>query len=142
MEQQKGGWEDIDAYIGSFPPETQAILNQLRAVIRAAAPDAVEKISYQMPTYFLNENLVHFAAYRHHVGFYPTPSGITAVRDELAPYAWSKGAVQFPIEAPLPWALIDRMVRFRVEEARARPRRGRTSSASRTPRSKGPPPRG
>jgi len=91
-------------------------LNALRTSIRSAAPDATEKMSYQMPTFYLNGNLVHFAAYRKHIGFYPTPSAIFAFRDELKPYKTSKGAVQFPIDKPLPLDLISRIVSFRVEE--------------------------
>jgi len=91
----------------------------LRAAIRAAAPDAEEKISYQMPTFALHGNLVHFAAHPHHIGFYPAPSGIAAFAEELAPYKSSKGAVQFPLDQPLPLDLIRRIVEFRVEENRA-----------------------
>jgi uncharacterized protein YdhG (YjbR/CyaY superfamily) len=87
-------------------------------VIHAAAPEATEKISYQMPTFFLHGNLVHFAAFKHHIGFYPVPSGIEAFAAELAPYKRSKGAVQFPLDQPLPHDLITRIVDFRVAENR------------------------
>lgn len=110
----------IDGYIRQFPPETRKILEKLRAVIRKAAPEAEEKISYRMPTFTLHGNLVHFAAYRSHVGFYPTPSGITAFREELSGYKGAKGSVQFPLDRPLPYALIARIVRFRVAESRGR----------------------
>jgi len=109
----------IDTYIAQFPGEVQALLQQLRKAIRAAAPGAEEAIRYGMPTFRLNGNLVHFAAYAKHIGFYPTPSAISAFQNELAPYASSKGAVQFPLDRPLPLALVRRMVRFRVREQRA-----------------------
>ena len=106
----------IDGYIAGFPPETQAVLQELRALIRASAPDATETISYAIPTFDLNGHLVHFAAYKHHLGFYPTPSGIEAFRQELAPYKSAKGSVQFPLDQPLPADLIRRIVDFRVTE--------------------------
>lgn len=106
----------IDEYIASFPAETQRLLAELRATIRAAAPDAQEKISYQMPTFAQEGNLVHFAAHKQHIGFYPTPSAIEAFQDELAAYESSKGAVRFPIGQPLPLALVRRIVEFRVAE--------------------------
>ena len=116
----------IDEYIRTFPREVQNKLSDLRATIRRAAPDAVEKISYRMPTFVQKKNLVHFAGYEHHIGFYPTPSGITAFEDELSRYATSKGAVQFPIDEPLPLALVTRIVKFRVaeNEAKASARKG------------------
>ena len=116
MENNKASFSSIDAYIASFPKEIQEILQGLRATIRAAAPDAEEKISYQMPTFAQKGNLVHFAAYKNHIGFYPTPSGITAFEQELSVYAGAKGSVQFPIDQPLPMDLISRIVRFRVAE--------------------------
>lgn len=110
----------IDAYIASFPPSVRAALRQVRAAIRAAAPDATEAIKYRMPTYVLGENLVHFAAFARHVGFYPAPSGIAAFAEELAPYEHAKGSVRFPLDRPMPVRLIARIVRFRVREARGR----------------------
>lgn len=106
----------IDEYIGAFPRDVQKKLTSLRAAIRKAAPEATEKMSYGMPTFFQKKNLVHFAAYQHHVGFYPTPSGIASFRDELTSYVTSKGAVQFPIDEPLPLELVSRIVKFRVAE--------------------------
>jgi len=106
----------IDEYIGSFPPEIGEKLTALQSLIRSEAPQAVEKISYAMPTFFLNGNLVHFAAYAGHIGFYPTPSAIVHFAEELKPYQTSKGAVRFPLDLPLPTDLIRRMVRFRVQE--------------------------
>lgn len=108
--------EEIDNYILKFPPEIQEILKTLRKVIRASAPDAEEKISYQMPTFALNGNLVHFAAYKNHIGFYPAPSGIDAFKHELSDYKGAKGSVQFPIEKPLPYELISKIVKYRVAE--------------------------
>jgi uncharacterized protein YdhG (YjbR/CyaY superfamily) len=116
MEKDKAGFQSIDEYIKTFPKEVQAILQRLRAVIRAIAPDAGEKISYGIPTFVLNGNLVHFAAYEKHIGFYPTSSGIRMFKKELSPYKTSTGTVQFPIDRPLPLALIKKIVKFRVAE--------------------------
>lgn len=106
----------IDEYISSFPADVQRILMELRRTIQEAAPDAEETINYQMPTFTLNGNLVHFAAFKNHIGFYPTPTGIEAFQDELSAYKGAKGSVQFPIDQPLPLALIRRIVEFRVKE--------------------------
>jgi uncharacterized protein YdhG (YjbR/CyaY superfamily) len=107
----------IDAYIAEFPPETQAALAEMRAIIGAAAPDATETISYAIPTFDLNgKHLVHFAGYAGHVGFYPVPSAMTAFAEELAPYKRGKGTAQFPLGQPLPADLIRRIVEFRVAE--------------------------
>ena len=106
----------IDEYIAVFPDDVQAILQALRATIRAAAPDAEERISYQMPAFFLNGPLVYFAALKNHIGFYPTSSGIAAFQQELSAYEGSKGAVRFPIGEPLPMDLISRIVTYRVAE--------------------------
>jgi len=108
--------ESIDEYIATFPREVQATLEKLRQTIQKAAPDATEKISYQMPTFYLNGNLVHFAAYKSHIGFYPAPSGIVAFQDELKKYKTSKGAIQFPIDEAIPHALVKKIVQFRVKE--------------------------
>ena len=116
MESSKGDFSSIDEYIAGFPPEIQKKLVELRAVIKAAAPTAGEKISYQMPTFTLKGNLVHFAAYKNHIGFYPAPRGIEEFKDELSAYKGSKGAVQFPLDQPLPLELIGRIVKFRVSE--------------------------
>ncbi len=107
----------IDEYIAGFPPDTQAVLGEMRALISAAAPDATETISYAIPTFDLNgRHLVHFAGYAKHVGFYPIPSAMTAFADELAPYRSGKGSAQFPLGEPLPVDLIRRIVEFRVAE--------------------------
>jgi uncharacterized protein YdhG (YjbR/CyaY superfamily) len=107
---------NTDDYIASFPKDTQKLLKQLRATIKKAAPKAEETISYQMPTYKLNGALVHFAGYEKHIGFYPTPSAIAVFKKELSGYKTSKGAVQFPVEEPLPLALVTKIVKFRVKE--------------------------
>jgi len=109
-------FQTIDAYIKTFPKEVQKILQGLRAAIRAVAPDAGERISYGIPTFTLNGNLVHFAAYKKHIGFYPASSGIRAFRKELSVYKTSRGTVQFPIDRPLPLPLINKIVKFRVLE--------------------------
>jgi uncharacterized protein YdhG (YjbR/CyaY superfamily) len=107
----------IDEYIAGFPEETQTLLQELRELIRATAPDATETISYAIPTFDLNgRHLVHFAGYERHIGFYPVPSGMEAFKDELKPYKQGKGSVQFPLDEPLPTDLIRRIVVFRVEE--------------------------
>lgn len=116
MDKNKITAESIDKYILKFPTEIQEILRTLRNVIKESAPDAEEKISYQMPTFVLHGNLVHFAAYKNHIGFYPTPSGINAFKDELSKYKGGKGSVQFPIEKPMPYELISNIVKFRVAE--------------------------
>jgi uncharacterized protein YdhG (YjbR/CyaY superfamily) len=108
--------KDIDSYIASFPQKTQELLTQVRTTIRQAAPEAQEAIKYGMPTYVLNGNLVHFAGYQHHIGFYPIPSGIEAFKQELSVYKKGKGSVQFPLDKPLPIDLISKMVAFRVSE--------------------------
>ena len=116
MQSQHAGFQSIDEYIATFPAGIRAILEELRAAIRAAAPDAEERISYQMPAFALHGNLVYFAAAKNHIGFYPTSSGIAAFQQELSAYEGSKGAVRFPIGQPLPLDLIRRMVEFRVAE--------------------------
>ena len=116
MEENKTTFESIDEYILQFPTEIQQILKMLRKVIKESAPDSEEKISYQMPTFALHGNLVHFAAYKNHIGFYPTPSGIDAFKHELSEYKGAKGSVQFPIEKPMPYELISKIVKFRVAE--------------------------
>ncbi|MEH7112981.1 DUF1801 domain-containing protein [Neobacillus niacini] len=106
----------IDEYIVQFPIEVQEILQKIRSVIKESAPEAVEKISYQMPTFYLHGNLVHFAANKNHIGFYPTPSGIATFEQELSEYKSSKGAVQFPKNKPIPYGIISEIVKFRVAE--------------------------
>lgn len=117
---EKNNFKNIDEYIGSFSGETQKKLNDLRRLIRESAPDAKEKISYQMPAFELHGILVYFAGYKNHIGFYPGAAGIESFRSELNDYKTSKGTVQFPIDKPLPNDLIIRIVKFRVEENIAR----------------------
>ncbi len=111
--------QTIDEYIGRFPEDVQAILQRIRQTIHEAAPEATEAISYQMPTFKLHGNLVHFAAFKNHIGFYPVPSGIEAFQDELSAYVQGKGSVQFPLNQPMPYDLISRIVKYRVGEALA-----------------------
>jgi uncharacterized protein YdhG (YjbR/CyaY superfamily) len=105
----------VDDYIAAFPKETQALLEAMRKTIREAAPEAREVISYQMPTYKLKGNLVHFAGYKNHIGFYPGSGAIAAFQKEIASYKSAKGSVQFPIDKPLPLDLVAQIVRFRVK---------------------------
>lgn len=116
MEENKVAYKSIDEYISQFPPEIQEILQTLRKVIKEAAPEAEEKISYQMPAFYLQGNLVYFATHKNHIGFYPTASGIAAFQHKFSEYKSSKGAVQFPIGKPLPYELIREIVNFRVAE--------------------------
>ena len=107
----------MDEYIAEFPPETQEKLREVRALVRRVAPDATETISYAIPTFDLNgRHLVHFAAFKNHIGLYPTPSGMVAFAEELEPYKSGKGSAQFPLDQPLPMDLIRRIVEFRVAE--------------------------
>ncbi|HAE39786.1 MAG TPA: hypothetical protein DCG57_14320 [Candidatus Riflebacteria bacterium] len=112
--------KNIDEYIAGFSLNVQDILGQIRAAIREAAPDAEEAIKYQIPTFVLQENIVYFAAFKNHVGFYPTPSGIEEFQDELSSYESAKGSVRFPIDKPLPLELIRKIVMFRVKEVSAK----------------------
>jgi len=116
LEDDKFIIKTIDRYIIQFPNEIQVILQELRAVIKEVAPEAKEKISYKIPTFYLNGNLVYFAAYKNHIGFYPTPGGIDAFENELSAYKRAKGSVQFPIDKPLPLDLIRKIVLYRVED--------------------------
>ena len=107
---------EIDNYILGFPPDIQTRLKQIRATIKAAAPEAEETIKYAMPTFVLHGNLVHFAAFKNHIGLYPTPSGIVAFKEELSVYKGAKGSIQFPNDKPLPLELIAKITAFRVKE--------------------------
>ena len=108
--------KNIDDYIAGFPPNVQAILQQIRQTIQHAAPDAQETINYAIPTFTLNGNLVHFAAFENHIGFYPAPSGMEQFKQELSGYKGAKGSVQFPLDQPMPYTLITKIVKFRVKE--------------------------
>ena len=111
----------MDAYIASLPRDVQDILEKIRQVIRKTAPEAVEAISYQIPTFKLNgKNLVHFAAWKDHIGFYATPSGNAAFKKELAQYKVAKGSIQFPLDEPIPYDLVRNMVSFRVKETQVK----------------------
>jgi len=116
MDSKKIGFTSIDEYIATFPKEIQKILKELRATIKASAPDAEEKISYQMPTFYLKGNLIHFAAFKNHIGVYPSPSGTQAFKRELSIYQGAKGSIKFPIDEPLPLELVRKIVKFRVAE--------------------------
>jgi uncharacterized protein YdhG (YjbR/CyaY superfamily) len=116
MEQPRTGFHSIDEYIATFPVDKQALLETVRATIKAAAPEAVELISYQMPAFAQKGVLVYFAALKNHIGFYPTGSGIAAFKNEISGYEHSKGAVRFPITQPLPLDLISKIVQFRINE--------------------------
>lgn len=114
---KKTNFQTIDEYIKTFPQDIQIVLNQVRLAIKEAAPQATETISYQMPTFKLNgKNLVHFAAWKNHIGFYPTPSGTEKFKKEISQYTYAKGSIQFPLDKPIPLPLIAKIVKFRVEE--------------------------
>jgi uncharacterized protein YdhG (YjbR/CyaY superfamily) len=110
--------KNIDEYISGFPEDIQKILEQVRSTIRKSAPEAEEAIRYDIPTFILHGNLVHFAAFKNHIGFYATPSGNEAFSKELSKYKGGKGSVQFPLEQPMPLDLIRRIVEYRVGENR------------------------
>lgn len=116
MANEHRAFSNIDEYIAGFPTHVQEILKTLRATIRAAAPEAEEKISYRIPTFALKGNLVHFAAFKHHIGFYPTSTGIEKFRSELSTYEGGRGSVKFPLDEPLPLNLVSEIVKFRVQE--------------------------
>ena len=115
----------IDDYISGSPAAVRGTLERVRATIRKAAPEATEAIKYGIPTFVLGENLVHFAAFKNHIGFYPTPTAMAAFRDQLSAYKSAKGSVQFPLASPMPLKLIEQMVRFRVQEVRGKGRGSR-----------------
>lgn len=121
--------QTIDEYIAGFPEDVQQILQQVRATIRAAAPQAEETINYQIPTFTLHGNLVHFAGFKKHIGFYPTPGGIEHFQEELAGYVSAKGSVQFPLDQPMPYDLITRIVMYRVEQSLAKAQSKRKKKA-------------
>ncbi|MDR0487295.1 MAG: DUF1801 domain-containing protein [Treponema sp.] len=116
----------VDEYIEQFPPEIQKGLNEIRGLIKQEVPEATEKISYGIPTFYLNGNLVHFAAFKDHYGFFPAPSGIDRFEKELAPYRSGKGTLRFPLDKPLPLEIILKIVKFRKKEntEKAKKRKG------------------
>lgn len=107
---------NIDEYISGFPKEVQVVLQEVRTTIQKAAPKATEKISYAIPTFALAKNLVHFAGYKNHIGFYPGAKAILAFHKELSRYKSAKGSVQFPLDTPMPLRLITKIVKYRVKE--------------------------
>ncbi len=109
-------FESIDEYIKTFPPDVQKTLEKMRRTIRKAAPEAEEAISYQIPTFKLNGDLVYFAAFKKHIGFFPTSSGISTFKKELSKYKTSRGTAQFPLDQPIPYDLVTRIVLFRKKE--------------------------
>ncbi|HLO15378.1 MAG TPA: DUF1801 domain-containing protein [Anaerolineales bacterium] len=116
METDQTAPKNIDEYIAGFPEDTQKILEKIRLTIKKAAPEAEEAIKYRMPTFTLKGNLVHFAAFKNHIGFYPVPTGIEKFKKELSIYESGKGSVQFPLNQPIPYDLITKIVKFRVKE--------------------------
>jgi len=121
----KQKFQTIDEYIKTFPKDIQKILESVRQTIKNVAPEAEETINYQIPTFKLNGNLVHFAAFKNHIGFYPTPSGQKAFQKELAVYKSGKGSVQFPLDKPIPLSLIKKIVQYRVKENSAKTKKNR-----------------
>jgi len=113
---EKNEIKTVEDYLAGFPPGTRKLLRKVRETIQKAAPEAEEVISYRMPAYKLNGVLVYFTGYQNHIGLYPTASGIQAFQSELTPFKWAKGSVQFPLDRPVPFNLIDKMVQFRVRE--------------------------
>lgn len=116
MTESKADPKNIDEYIAGFPDDIQKMLEQIRATIKEAAPDAEEAIRYAMPTFTLKGNLVHFAAFKNHIGFYATPTGNEAFKKDLSGYKTAKGSIQFPLDKPMPLSLISKIVKFRVKQ--------------------------
>ena len=116
-------FKTVDEYFSSLPKESKGILQRVREAIRQAAPDAEEVISYNIPAFRFHGFLVSYAAHKEHIGFYPTPSGIDIYKSEIVKYKWAKGSVQFPMDKPMPIALIKKIVKFRVEETQAKVRK-------------------
>jgi uncharacterized protein YdhG (YjbR/CyaY superfamily) len=117
---------NVDEYIAAFPDEVQEILQKIRETIRKAAPGAEETIAYGMPAYTLHGHLIFFAAYKHHIGIYPAPRGVEQFRKELSAYEGGKGTIQLPLDRPIPYRLIEKIVRYRVKTNRASAQAGRT----------------
>lgn len=128
MKKAAPDYNTIDEYISMFAEPVRKILNELRYTIREAAPGAEETINYRIPTYSLNGNLVHFAAFKNHVGFYPEPSAVEAFSKDLAGYETTKGSIRFPLDKPVPFDLVKRIVRFRVNENLSRKNKNMTGS--------------
>jgi uncharacterized protein YdhG (YjbR/CyaY superfamily) len=128
-------FQSIDEYIASFPTEIQAVLEQLRQTVKKAAPEAQEKISYQIPTFTLNGNLVHFAAYKNHIGFYGASGATGAFKEELSPYVAGKGTLRFRLDRPLPLSLISDIVKFKAKENLEKAKAGKNEKRPRAARS-------
>jgi uncharacterized protein YdhG (YjbR/CyaY superfamily) len=128
MNSDQAAPKNINEYIAGFPPEIQDILEKIRTTVGIAAPGAEETISYQMPTFRLKGNLVHFAAFKNHIGFYPTPTGTEEFKKELSVYEGGKGSIRFPLDKPIPYDLISQIVKFRVKENLERAEAKGTSS--------------
>lgn len=126
MTKVKAKYESIDEYIQTFPKDIQKLLEEVRQAIKEAAPEAEETISYQMPTFKLYGSLVHFAAFKNHISFFPTPSGIEAFIEELSEYDTSKGTIKFPNDKPIPFGLIKRITKFRAKENLEKAKRKKT----------------
>jgi uncharacterized protein YdhG (YjbR/CyaY superfamily) len=124
----KAAVNNIDEYIATFPQHIQKLLIQMRITIAKAAPEAEEAIKYAIPTFILNGNLVHFAAFKNHIGFYPAPAGIEAFKKEVAPYEAGKGSLQFPLDKPLPLSLVTKIVKYRVKQNMEKSRRKKKAS--------------
>jgi uncharacterized protein YdhG (YjbR/CyaY superfamily) len=118
MAKSKKQLKTIDEYIAAFPKEVQDVLEKIRSAIRESAPKAEEAISYGIPAFRLNDSRgsVYFAGWKNHIGFYPTPSGVEAFKKELAPFKQEKGSVQFPLDKPIPYDLVKKIVGYRVTE--------------------------
>ena len=117
MRKSRSEPKDVDEYIAGFPKDVQEILEEIRTTIRKAAPGAEETIKYQMPTFTLHGNLVHFAAYKKHIGFYPAPRGVEKFKQALSAYEGAKSTVRFPLDKPIPFGLISKIVKFRVKKS-------------------------
>lgn len=120
MKSSESTSDAIDEYIAQQPADVQKVLQKIRKIVRKVAPDAQEKINYGIPTFTLNGNLVHYAGFKTHVGFYPTPSGIEKFKKELSKYEGAKGSVKFPLDQPIPYELIEKITEFRVKEQQAK----------------------
>jgi uncharacterized protein YdhG (YjbR/CyaY superfamily) len=118
MTAKRDKFDSIDEYIAGFPKETQQILEQIRITIKRAAPMAMETIKYEMPAFTLKGNLIYFAAFKNHIGMYPVPTGDEAFNNEISQYKRAKSTVRFPLDRPIPYELITRMVKFRISESR------------------------
>ncbi len=134
MQTGKSEPRTIDEYIALYPRDVQAILKKVRQTIKKAAPGAEETLKYRMPTFMLNGNLVYFAGFKSHIGFYPIPTGIEAFKKDLAPYKQGRGSVQFPLDKPIPYGLITRIVKFRVKENLAKAKARKKHGASKRSR--------